>query len=363
MKVRQLLLLLICFQSTAQNLVPNPSFEEYIRCPRLPSNRAQDFVGKNWHSCSAGTPDYYNSCSKDQCGVPNNWAGVAPAHSGKGYAGIFMWTANSEYGEYLQCEFVKPLQKEVTYCVEFYFRYSSYSVYAINWMSCLVTDLRVNVKTGKLIPLSATHEKLYKISDVANDWQHFQFHYRANGGERFIVLGNFVGNLKIKHERNERLLGKSPMLSASAYCYFDDVSVEVSHEQLPPPKPEPPYFTPQAAKPNIIYRLRYVFFDFDKSELKTEAYEELDEVTKLLKRNPSWRLELAGHTDDVGSNAYNLPLSEERARSVGNYIFMTGVSEERMSYLGFGNTKPLENDTTEEARTKNRRVEIRFLDK
>lgn len=363
MRFGQLLLFFISLHSAAQNLVPNSGFEEYIRCPRLPSNRAPDFVGKYWHSCSVGTPDYYNTCSEDECSVPNNWAGVAHPHSGNGYAGIYMWTANNEYGEYLQCEFLNPLKKDVTYCVEFYFRYSSFSVYTINWMSCLITDLRVNLKTAKPIPLNATHEKLYKFSEVTKDWQHFQFNYRARGGERFIVLGNFVGSLKISYERNEQILGKSPMLSASAYCYLDDVSVEISDEQLPPPKSEPAYFTPQAAKPDIIYRLRYVFFDFDKSELKEESHDELNEVTKLLNRNPAWKLELAGHTDDVGSDAYNLPLSEARARSVGNYIFMTGISEDRMSYLGFGNTKPLEKDTTEEARTKNRRVEIRFLEK
>lgn len=358
-----LLLLLISWQGVTQNLVPNPGFEEYIRCPRMPCNLPQDFVGKYWHSCSLGTPDYYNACSKDQCGVPDNWAGVAHPYSGTGYGGIYMWTANNEYAEYLQCEFLKPLKKDVTYCVEFYFRYSSFSVYTIDRMSCLITDLRVNLKSEKPIPLNATHEKNYKLTEVTRDWQHFQFNYRAYGGERFIVLGNFVGNLKISYARNEDNFGKSPMLSASAYCYFDDVSVEISDLQLPPPKEEPAYFTPETAKPDIIYRLRYVFFDFDKSELKAEAYDELDEVTKLMRHNPAWQLELAGHTDDVGSDAYNLPLSEARARSVGTYIFMNGVEEERMSYQGFGNAKPLENDTTVEARTKNRRVEIRFLNK
>src|SRR6218665_1019218 len=103
MKVRQLLLLLICFQSTAQNLVPNPSFEEYIRCPRLPAIAHKILSEKIGTPVPPARPTIIIVAAKTNaaCRIIGQ---ASPRLIRKGYAGIFMWTANSEYGEYLQCE-------------------------------------------------------------------------------------------------------------------------------------------------------------------------------------------------------------------------------------------------------------------
>ncbi len=107
--------------------------------------------------------------------------------------------------------------------------------------------------------------------------------------------------------------------------------------------------------------LRNVFFKFDSYELTEESRHELDRLVQFLKENPTVRIEIAGHTDDVGSAEYNLRLSQKRAESVYHYLVSQGIDPSRMTYKGYGYTRPLVKDTTEEARALNRRTEIIIL--
>ncbi|MFW5701769.1 MAG: OmpA family protein [Bacteroidota bacterium] len=101
-----------------------------------------------------------------------------------------------------------------------------------------------------------------------------------------------------------------------------------------------------------------VFFDFDKATLKNESRPELERVIEFMRENPDLQIQLHGHTDDVGSPQYNKELSEKRAKAVADYLIDAGISGSRISTKGFGKTQPLVEETTEEARAKNRRVEM-----
>jgi outer membrane protein OmpA-like peptidoglycan-associated protein len=102
-----------------------------------------------------------------------------------------------------------------------------------------------------------------------------------------------------------------------------------------------------------------VFFDFDKATLQKESSVDLDRAVQWLKANPSVKVELAGHTDNVGSREYNLRLSDERAHAVMNYLVSRGVSSSRLSAAGYGMDEPIATNETEEGRGQNRRVEFR----
>jgi len=102
-----------------------------------------------------------------------------------------------------------------------------------------------------------------------------------------------------------------------------------------------------------------VFFDFDKAELKNESKPDLERATEFLKDNPSIRVEIAGHTDSVGVDAYNLKLSQQRADAVRQYFIGRGIAKERLEAKGYGETQPIADNTTEEGRARNRRVEMR----
>lgn len=110
-----------------------------------------------------------------------------------------------------------------------------------------------------------------------------------------------------------------------------------------------------------IVRLNNVFFDFDKWDLRPESYVELDRVVKLLKENPTVEIEMSAHTDSYGSDAYNLKLSDNRARSVMEYILSKGIATSRITSHGYGETQPVAPNDTPENRQLNRRVEFKIL--
>jgi outer membrane protein OmpA-like peptidoglycan-associated protein len=102
----------------------------------------------------------------------------------------------------------------------------------------------------------------------------------------------------------------------------------------------------------------YINFDTGKDVIKSESTSVVDEVVTLLKQNPSLTLSIEGHTDNTGVAAANLKLSELRAKAVLNALVAKGIEAKRLSAKGFGQTKPLQDNTTEEGRAKNRRVEL-----
>ena len=116
-----------------------------------------------------------------------------------------------------------------------------------------------------------------------------------------------------------------------------------------------------------IVRLNNVFFDFDKWDLRPESFVELDRVVKLLQENPAIEIEMSAHTDSKGSDEYNLKLSDNRARSVMEYIISKGIASTRITSHGYGETVPValnanaDGSDNPEGRQLNRRVEFKIL--
>jgi hypothetical protein len=108
------------------------------------------------------------------------------------------------------------------------------------------------------------------------------------------------------------------------------------------------------------YVLEDIYFDFNKSNLREEAKEELNKVVDIMNKYPMITLEFSGHTDSIGSDNYNQKLSEQRVKSVVDYLISQDIDEERLSYVGYGETRPLASNSTDEGRQKNRRIEFRI---
>ena len=116
------------------------------------------------------------------------------------------------------------------------------------------------------------------------------------------------------------------------------------------------YLTP--IKKGETIRINNIFFDANKFELQQESFAELDRISKFLKDNPLIKVQVSGHTDNVGTDANNLNLSTNRAQSVVNYLIKSGIDKIRLSAIGYGKTKPTADNKTEEGKQKNRRVEF-----
>jgi len=101
-----------------------------------------------------------------------------------------------------------------------------------------------------------------------------------------------------------------------------------------------------------------VLFDFNKSTLQPDSDPVLQQILELLKKNPAQKIEVQGHTDNVGGDAYNQTLSEARAKAIVTWITQHGIAGDRLTAKGFGKTKPIADNATDAGRAKNRRVEI-----
>jgi len=102
----------------------------------------------------------------------------------------------------------------------------------------------------------------------------------------------------------------------------------------------------------------YINFETGKADIKPESQKIIDQIVEMLQKNPSLKVSIEGHTDNVGTKEFNQKLSDERAKAVMNAIIAKGIDKNRLSSKGWGQTKPIADNNTEEGRAKNRRVEI-----
>ncbi len=119
------------------------------------------------------------------------------------------------------------------------------------------------------------------------------------------------------------------------------------------------YLTPLEVGTTI--RLNNIFFDVNKSTLRPESFPELDRLVELLAVNGKMQIEISGHTDNVGSDDSNLKLSNDRAQTVMDYAIAKGIDSSRLKFKGYGKTKPVSSNDTEDGKQLNRRVEFTIL--
>ena len=124
-------------------------------------------------------------------------------------------------------------------------------------------------------------------------------------------------------------------------------------EAPPPPPPPPP-----APAPRKIATLSGPSFDFDKATLTASGKKLVDHAVQVLKAEPNTNVSVEGHTDSVGTHAYNMKLSQRRADSVRDYMTAHGISGSRITTKAYGETKPVATNDTAAGRAQNRRVEI-----
>ena len=155
-------------------------------------------------------------------------------------------------------------------------------------------------------------------------------------------------------------VGREYALNASAEGYlFFSGNYDVPQGAINEPYTLDVPLSPLTAGSTIA--LRNIFFNTASAELLPASNAELDKLIRLLKANPDLRIELGGHTDDVGSDADNLQLSDRRANAVRDHLIAKGIDAARITAKGYGETKPIASNGTEEGRAQNRRTEVTVL--
>jgi outer membrane protein OmpA-like peptidoglycan-associated protein len=154
--------------------------------------------------------------------------------------------------------------------------------------------------------------------------------------------------------------------SLVGYVKYASAGLSVTWQQSPPAPPPPPAPIaqappppPPAAKKKIV--LRGVNFDFNKYNIRPDAQPILEQACSILKQEPNIDVVCKGYTDSIGSEAYNLKLSDRRANAVRDWLVKCGVSAKRLSAKGFGKTDFVASNATPEGRAQNRRTELVVL--
>ena len=113
-----------------------------------------------------------------------------------------------------------------------------------------------------------------------------------------------------------------------------------------------------SAKKRLRFATRGIYFETDKAIIKAQSYPMLDEIVDILNQYPDYDVRLAGHTDNVGGDAYNIQLSQSRVDAVRSYLIDKGLPSHRLEAIGYGKTRPIANNNTAIGRALNRRVEV-----
>jgi len=199
-------------------------------------------------------------------------------------------------------------------------------------MEVLVTDMENNPRQGEEIIFIDTLSK-QRYSGVTN--ANGTFDIELPGGRTYITKIKGVGDLMKYRSFSIPELQKNQMFSKSQFLIKYD-----------PPK---------------VYTLDHVYFDVNKASLRKASFSELDKLVSYLERRKHIRVEIAGHTDNVGSKEANQKLSERRAKRVRQYLLKNGISPDRVEAKGYGEERPVAGNNSKEGRQKNRRTEVHIL--
>ena len=173
----------------------------------------------------------------------------------------------------------------------------------------------------------------------------------ADSGTLFLPAGNYLYAIGTYYERpivfgNDANTGSPDNISKSSSSSSSEKPVDLEKENV-----------------GGTVTVHNIYFEFDKAYLRPESKKILDDIADQLRKNPGIKLEIRGHTDNIGTPAYNQTLSEKRADAVMEYLIKNGISPERLRSIGFGASQPVEDNSTEEGRSKNRRTEFLILEK
>ncbi|MDZ4823387.1 MAG: OmpA family protein [Flavobacteriales bacterium] len=350
-----------------QNLVVNGSFEKKVYCPSN-FNQQQMKQVEHWTQPTEGTPDYFHACS-DKVGVPKNMFGVETAKDGEAYVGVVCFSPGKRnYREYMQSKLERPLNAGELVCIEINMSAADFSMYVTDGIGLCITKEKIaHPRNDMIIALPAINNPKLNMLDQADGWLLLSDIYEAQGGEQYITIGNFLKDSELKILKRTKDMGATEV-SQWAYVYLDDIVVRPvkTREDCSCTLPvlaaavhDPPLELEEYEQ----VRLDAVLFGYDMDVLTDTARQELQQIYKLLAKNRYMHIEIAGHTDVMGSDEYNIDLSKRRAQTVIAYLEKRGIEISRLQIKYFGKSKPVADNTTDEGRAQNRRVEFQVVEK
>jgi OmpA-OmpF porin, OOP family len=342
-------------EQVQKNIIPNGSFENYRK---KTGNLKQAIPWKE-----SGTVDLYHEPLKDDTSAHRG------AHGGDSYAGLRF---QKRYKEYMQVKLAEPLHRGTIYHFEMYVRFAYWSNAMVKSLGVLITKGGFHTQADAV--KSNMVDSICKKGGFENNYRWFKIsgNYKADGGEKYVTIGNFAANISKDMLRTP--ISRTGIRAAfgfrEAYYFIDDISMVKAKE--PEEKVAVEYVGSFRFEEDSVLKvnkdikvgekvaLNNIFFENGKYYLLPESYLELNKFAQYLIRHPSMEIRINGHSDNSGSKGKNQRLSELRAREVFEYLIKKGV-QNKMYFKGFGSNMPVASNDTDEGKAENRRVEFEII--
>lgn len=339
------------------NLVPNPGFEKFSDQPSGWYYSGKDFsrISLYWTSPNDSSPDVYAPGTD----IPDSWKaagfGNVKPFEGKAHAGITVYGCENgkpHCREYVQVQLTEPLVRGQRYGFSCMVAHLQKSVFVRN-IELLFTEQEIEEAGHEPILLTPT---LVLDRWIPSDgkWYRWSGHFVANQPSSFLTIGNF--------NTDDKSQFKLPFRSdlRFGYYYLDDVRLF----KIPPILPTPPSESPLSdfdPKSGGVVSLSRIYFEHDRIDFMPRGLIQLQQLFEFLSRYPDMRVEIIGHTDNVGSPEYNQQLSERRSREVVSWLVSKGLDRNRLVSSGSGSSEPISSNITSLGRSQNRRVEVKII--
>lgn len=342
-------------QKPLVNLVPNPGFERFSNVPLGWTYSGSTFgeVVKYWFSATTASPDIYGPGVH----VPKDWAdkgfGDQKPHGGKCMAGLTLFGCTNgkpHCREFVEIQLAEPLVIGQAYYVEFWVTHLDKSL-QVNGLGAYFSVSEIKRSTDEVLVRDAQVKADDIIAAPDGKWVKVSGQFIARYEAEYIVIGNFSDDF------NTLSLAPKEDCFNYAYYYVDDVLVKKIPPFMPVPV-KPDDLSRQTLEPGKAILLKNIYFEFDKDELMPRSFVELNKLLKIMRDNPKLVIDIVGHTDALGDDAYNLELSQRRAQSVVDFLTQNHVSKSRLRARGEGERMPIATNDTDEGRALNRRVEF-----
>lgn len=358
--------LVLDYDLQAQNLIPNPGFEEASRIPKTRPGEANGYRPADWGWPTRARPDFYfrgekGRFSTDRKGYNHN----DEYYQGHAMAGI-MGNSLPDSNQYLQVKLKKKLIKNQVYCLSINTRPPASCTYSPNEIDYCFSSYRIDQRAAVSGRLMVSNYKKINGFFPRSSWSTHYCSYTAIGDEEYLIIGFINPDYKLIPFSNAR-----PAINKEVYLFIDELSLLPMNEQKF-------YSTIQKCECleakgiqtktndfgfaiNIPLVLKNINFESGSAKLHPASNEELNKLVLFLKTDSLYKIEISGYTDNTGNEDNNKILSLERAKAIAIYLVAAGIDLKRITYKGFGSQNSLKPNNSEENKALNRRVEIKLI--
>lgn len=352
---------------SASDLIENGSFEDIAG--KIKKAGAID-LATGWVSPTKTAADLYSSIIKDKYGNPSNVNGKEDPQEGSVYAGFTAFSYGDKMPRtYVSSKLKMPMRRGQKYCVKFYISLAESSKYGSNNISANFSKKQYNINEDKSI-MGESHVMHVEnpVFTAQFGWEEVCGTFIAEGGEKFLTIGNFESNGETVSERMKKPADYRGQQAIRAYYYLDNVSVELIDEEsdckcVTDAKEETSLVyavspvNPEGMTDAQIFKYTTVYFGYNSSELTSNAEEHLNNILTVLKNNANTRLKMQVNTDsDEATDKRAMEIETQRAEAIIAYLSKNDIAESRIAVEKMSDTNPAMQSESEIGKAKNRRV-------